>query len=72
MYLWNFINIALPSYNSAIKEAFNSNTRTPNITNKINPSLNDRGLEIADQARPLFDQKEWKLFRKFLEKNFAK
>jgi len=72
MYLWNFIELALPDYNSEIKEAFNSNGTKLNIANKINPSLNDRGLEIADQARPLFDKKEWKLFRKFLEKNFAK
>ena len=71
-YLWNFINIALPNYNSEIKEAFDSNSKKLNIINKINPSLNDRGLEIAGQARSLFDQKEWKLFRKFLEKNFAK
>ena len=72
VYLWNFIKLALPAYNSEIREAFDSNPKKPNIENKINPSLNDRGLEIADQARPLFDQKEWKLFRKFLEKNFAK
>ena len=72
VYLWNFIKLALPAHSSEIKEAFNSNATKLNIANKINPSLNDRGLEIADQARPLFDQKEWKLFRKFLEKNFAK
>ena len=72
VYLWNFINLALPDYNSDIKKAFDSNSKKINIANKINPSLSDRGLEIADQARPLFDQKEWKLFRKFLEKNFAK
>jgi len=72
IYLWNFIKLALPAYNSEIREAFDSSPKKPNIENKINPSLSDRGLEIADQARPLFDQKEWKLFRKFLEKNFAK
>lgn len=72
MYLWNFIKLALPDYNSEIKEAFHSNAKKLNIANKINPSLNDRGLEIAEQARPLFDKKEWKFFRKFLEKNFAK
>ena len=72
VYLWNFIKLALPAYNSDIREAFDSNAKKPNIATKINPSLNDRGLEIADQARPLFDQREWKLFRKFLEKNFAK
>ena len=72
VYLWNFIDIALPARNSDIKEAFDLNSKNLNVANKVNPSLNDRGLEIADQARQLFDQKEWKLFRKFLEKNFAK
>ena len=71
-YLWNFLHLALPEYNSDIKKALIKNPKKLNDLNKINPSLNDRGLEIADQARPLFDQKEWKLFRKFLEKNFAK
>lgn len=71
-YLWNVIKLALPDYDSEIKKTFSANSNKLNMTNKINPSLNDRGLEIADQARPLFDQKEWKIFRKFLEKNFAK
>ena len=47
-----------------------------NDDNKLNqtpnPGLNERGLAIAIQACTLFSHDEWKLFRKFLEKNFAK
>jgi hypothetical protein len=70
-YLWNVINIALPDLSEKIKTTIEANTDNLNINKQINPSLSDRGLEIADQARPLFDKREWKLFRKFLEKNFS-
>ena len=45
------------------------------IDNKLdktpNPGLNERGLALALQAHPLFNDSEWKLFCKFPEKNFA-
>ena len=71
-YLWNVIDLALPSVSADAKAAIEANADNLNINQKINPSLSDRGLEIADQARPIFDKREWKLFRKFLEKNFSK
>ena len=38
----------------------------------IDTSINERGLELAIEARALLNHKEWKLLQKFLVKNFAK
>jgi len=69
--LWNVLRQALPDQADLIRQQLEANAdnkldRTPN------PGLNERGLSLALQARNLFSDSEWKLFRKFLEKNFAK
>ena len=69
--LWNVLRQALPDQADLIRQQLEANAdnkldRTPN------PGLNERGLSLALQARTLFSDSEWKLFRKFLEKNFAK
>jgi hypothetical protein len=69
--LWNVLRQALPDQADLIRQQLEANAdnkldRTPN------PGLNERGLSLALQAQPLFRHNEWKLFRKFLEKNFAK
>ncbi|BEV36776.1 hypothetical protein [Synechococcus sp. M16CYN] len=70
-YLNNFIKLALPNHAEAIQSILRNQRRFANLNRNINPSLNNRGLEIATQARPIFTKYEWKLFRKFLEKNFS-
>jgi hypothetical protein len=42
------------------------------LNKNFNPGISDRGIEIAKEARPIFTKQEWKLFRKFLQKNFTK
>ena len=69
--LWNVLRQALPDQADLIRQQLEANAdnkldRTPN------PGLNERGLSLSLQARTLFSDSEWKLFRKFLEKNFAK
>ena len=49
-----------------------ANYRVPNSNKTFNPGISDRGIEIAKEARPIFTKQEWKLFRKFLQKNFTK
>ena len=69
--LWNVLSQALPDQADLIRQQLEANT--DNKLNKTpNPGLNERGLALALQSRPLFSESEWKLFRKFLEKNFAK
>ena len=71
-FLWNVLKQALPQQADRLKQQLESNTKNENLNKTTNPGLNERGLELAIQARPLFSRSEWKLFRKFLEKNFAK
>ena len=70
--LWNVLNHALPQKADRLRQQMEVNTDNPNLNKITNPGLNERWLELAVQARPLFKRREWKLFRKFLEKNFAK
>ena len=63
---------ALPEQADLLRQQLEANRDNVNLTKTTNPGLNERGLELAIQARPLFKRSEWKLFRKFLEKNFAK
>ena len=70
--LWNVLKEALPQQADLLKQQLQANTDNGNLSKTTNPGLNERGLELAIQARPLFKRSEWKLFRKFLEKNFAK
>ncbi|AII48498.1 hypothetical protein KR52_04980 [Synechococcus sp. KORDI-52] len=70
--LWNVLKQALPQQADLLKQQLKANTDNGNLSKTTNPGLNERGLELAIQARPLFKRSEWKLFRKFLEKNFAK
>ena len=69
---WNVLNHALPQQTDRLRQQMEANTANPNLNKTTNPGLNERGLELAVQARPLFERNEWKLFRKFLEKNFSK
>ncbi|WP_115081028.1 hypothetical protein [Synechococcus sp. N32] len=71
-FLWNVLKQALPQQANRLRQQLEANTENENLNKTTNPGLNERGLELAIQARPLFSRSEWKLFRKFLEKNFAK
>ena len=71
-FLWNVLKQALPQRANRLRQQLEANTENENLNKTTNPGLNERGLELAIQARPLFSRSEWKLFRKFLEKNFAK
>ena len=71
-FLWNLLKQALPEQAPLLQRQLEANTENENLNKTTNPGLNERGLELAVQARPLFNRSEWKLFRKFLEKNFAK
>ena len=69
--LWNVLRQALPDQADQIRQQLEAGTDNK-LDNTPNPGLNERGLALALLARPLFSDSEWKLFRKFLEKNFAK
>ena len=71
-FLWNVLKQSLPQQADSLRQQLEANTNNENLHKTTNPGLNERGLELAIQARPLFKRSEWKLFRKFLEKNFAK
>ena len=71
-FLWNVLKLALPEQADRLRQQLEANTDNVNLNRTTNPGLNERGVELAIQARPLFSRSEWKLFRKFLEKNFAK
>ena len=71
-FLWNVLKQALPEQADRLRQQLEANTDNVNLNRTTNPGLNERGVELAIQARPLFSRSEWKLFRKFLEKNFAK
>ena len=71
-FLWHVLSQALPEQADRLRQQLEANTDNGNLNQTTNPGLNERGLELAIQARPLFSRSEWKLFRKFLEKNFAK
>ena len=71
-FLWNVLKQSLPQQADSLRQQLEANTDNENLHKTTNPGLNERGLELAIQARPLFNRSEWKLFRKFLEKNFAK
>ena len=71
-FLWNLLKQALPDQADLLREQLEASTDHDKLSKTPNPGLNERGLELAVQARPLFNRSEWKLFRKFLEKNFSK
>ena len=71
-FLWNVLKQALPDHVDRLRQQLEAGTDNHKLNKTPNPGLNERGLELAIQARPLFSRSEWKLFRKFLEKNFAK
>ena len=70
--LWNVLKQALPQQAELIRQQLEANNDDNKLNQTPNPGLNERGLAIAIQACTLFSHDEWKLFRKFLEKNFAK
>ena len=72
IYLKNFINLTLPEQAKKIQAILIDHSKSKQLTTTVNPGINDRGLEIAKKARPIFTKSEWKMFRKFLEKNFVK
>jgi hypothetical protein len=72
IYLNNFIKIIMPELAGQIQPILINDTDSNNSNKTFNPGISDRGIEIAKEARPIFTKQEWKLFRKFLQKNFAK
>ena len=72
IFLWNLLKRALPNQADLLKQQLEASTENDKLNKTPNPGLSERGLELAVQARPLFSRSEWKLFRKFLEKNFCK
>ena len=72
IFLWNLLKRALPDQADLLKQQLEASTENDKLAKTPNPGLIERGLELAVQARPLFSRSEWKLFRKFLEKNFCK
>ena len=72
IYLKNFIKIIMPELAKQIQPCLISETDSNNLNKNFNPGISDRGVEIAEKARPIFTKQEWKLFRKFLQKNFTK
>ena len=72
IYLNNFIKIIMPELAKQIRPILASEINSNNLNKNFNPGISDRGIEIAKEARPIFTKKEWKLFRKFLQKNFPK
>jgi hypothetical protein len=71
-YLYNFINLIFPDLSKQIQPILIDNSESNSLAKNSNPGINERGIEIAKEARPIFTKQEWKLFRKFLEKNFIK
>ena len=72
IYLKNFIKIIMPELAKQIHPILISEIDSNNLNKNFNPGISDRGIEIAKEARPIFTKEEWKLFRKFLQKNFRK
>ena len=72
IFLWNLLKRALPDQADLLKQQLEASTKNDKLAKTPNPGLSERGLDLAVQARPLFSRSEWKLFRKFLEKNFCK
>ena len=72
VYLSNFIKIIMPELAEQIQPILINDIESNNSNKTFNPGISDRGIEIAKEARPIFTKQEWKLFRKFLQKNFTK
>ena len=72
IYLKKFIELILPVEAKQIIPSLINKSESKNLHKNINPGISERGLDIAQEARPIFTKQEWKLFRKFLEKNFVK
>ena len=72
IYLNNFIKIILPELAEQIQPILINGTDSNNSNKTFNPGISNRGIEIAKEARPIFTKQEWKLFRKFLQRNFTK
>ena len=72
IYLNNFIKIIMPELAEQIQPILINDTDSNNSNKTFNPGISNRGIEIAKEARPIFTKQEWKLFRKFLQRNFTK
>jgi hypothetical protein len=72
VYLNNFIELVLPEQAKQVQSILINQTDSKSLHKNVNPGISERGLDIAREARPIFTKQEWKLFRKFLEKNFVK
>ena len=71
-FLWNLPKQSLPDKAALLKQQLGASTEGDKLTKTPNPGLNERGLELAVQARTLFSRTSWKLIRKFHEKTFSK
>ena len=72
VYLNNFIKIIMPELAEQIQPILINDIESNNLNKTFNPGISNRGIQIAKEARPIFTKQEWKLFRKFLQKNFTK
>ena len=54
-FLWNVLKQSLPQQADLIRQQLEANTDNENLNKTTNPGLNERGLELAIQARPLFN-----------------
>ena len=72
IYLKNFINLILPEETKHIIPSLINKSESKNLHKNIDPGISERRLDIAQEGRPIFTKQEWKLFRKFLEKNFVR
>ena len=72
IYLNNFIKTIMPELAEQIQPILIGDIDSNNLNKNFNPSVGDRGIKIAKEASSIFTNQEWKLFRKFLQKNFTK
>ena len=72
IYLKHFIKIIMPEETNRIIPSLINNSESKNLHKNIYHDMSERGSDIGREARPIFTKQEWKLVRKFLEKNFVK
>ena len=72
IYLNNFIKTIMPELAEQIQPILISDIDSNNLNKNFNSSVSDSRIEIAKEASSIFTNQEWKLFRKFLQKNFTK
>ena len=72
IYLNNFLKTSMPELSEQIQHILKSDIDLNKLNNDFNSGISDRGIEIANEARPIFTKQKLKLFREFLQNNFIK